>query len=211
LSAVTHLFLWRGVAAPFVHPMFTMMTGLGVGLAVRYRHVGVRILAPVAGYCSAVLLHMGYNAIASFTAGRSLTAAYIAVLLPTLVTLAVTVLLVRRYERRVLRARLRDYTAYGWLRADHLDFIATTRGRRVARRHARRFGKSQRDLVRQFQCGGLDLAVLRDRIVRGVAGAGELHRESQLLARLRLLSRKVMLPDSARPARRELTRENSSW
>jgi protease PrsW len=44
LRAVEHLFLWRGVAAPFVHPMFTMMTGIGVGLAVRHRHVGVREL-----------------------------------------------------------------------------------------------------------------------------------------------------------------------
>jgi len=54
MGAVQSLFLWRGVAAPFIHPMFTMMTGIGIGLAVRYRNVGVRVLAPVVGYCTAV-------------------------------------------------------------------------------------------------------------------------------------------------------------
>ncbi|MEJ7742524.1 MAG: PrsW family intramembrane metalloprotease [Nocardioidaceae bacterium] len=70
LGAVRQLFFWRGLAAPFVHPMFTMMTGAGIGFAVRHRHVGVRILAPVAGFCAAALLHMGYNTIASFAVRR---------------------------------------------------------------------------------------------------------------------------------------------
>ena len=82
LEAVENLFLWRGVAAPFVHPMFTMMTGIGVGLAVRHAHLGVRIVAPVAGFCTAVLLHMGYNAAASFAPGSTLTVVYLAILLP---------------------------------------------------------------------------------------------------------------------------------
>lgn len=211
LQAVEHLFLWRGVAAPFVHPMFTMMTGIGVGLAVRHRHVGVRIVAPVAGFCAAVLLHMGYNAAASFAPGRTLTAVYVAILVPALLTLVAMLLLVRRYEYRVMRARLHDYSVFGWLQADQVAMIASVKGRREARRHASLLGGGQREILRQFQQTGVDLAVLRDRLVRGVVGPAELPREQQLIDRLRELRRKVVLPDSDAVPAPTLTRASSSW
>jgi len=211
LRAVEHLFLWRGVAAPFVHPMFTMMTGIGVGLAVRHRHVGVRILAPVAGFCAAALLHMGYNAAASFAPGRGLTAVYVAVLLPALLTLVGLVLVVRRYEYRVIRARLADYSTFGWLPAEQVDLIATSKGRRRARRHVQPLGRGEREALRRFQEVGVDLGVLRDRLVRGVAGPAELRHEQQLIEQLRRLRQRVVLPDSGRPASRGLSRAASSW
>ncbi len=194
LDAVRGLFVWRGLAAPFVHPMFTMMTGLGIGLAVRYRHVGVRILAPVAGYCAAVILHMGYNTVASFATDQSLHALYFAVLLPTVMALVAVVVVVRRHEQRVIAARLHDYTAFGWLRTAHVPFIVSTSGRRRARIHVRGFGKVEADRVRAFQRAGMDLGVLRDRLVRGVAGPAELARERDLIATMRDLRGKVMLP-----------------
>lgn len=177
LDQVQQVFEWRGIETPFVHSMFTMMTGLGVGLAVRYRHIGVRILAPVAGFCVAVLLHMGFNGIVSFISEGNLASVYVPILLPTLLTLIGLVLLVRRHERRVMRARLHDYTAFGWLRPDHVDYIVTWSGRRKARAYVRPFGRAERRRVRAFQRTGTDLGVLRDRMVRGVAGPRELPRE----------------------------------
>lgn len=211
LRAVEHLFLWRGVAAPFVHPMFTMMTGIGVGLAVRHGHVGVRVLAPVAGFCAAALLHMGYNAAASFAPGRALTAVYVAILVPALLTLLAMVLLVRRHEYRVVEARLGDYSTFGWLPAEHVVLIASTRGRRRARRHVKSFDQDQRETLRRFQQVGVDLGVLRDRLVRGVVGPSELPREQQLIAQLRRLREHVVLPDSGEVAPPRLTRASSSW
>ncbi|MGI8993994.1 MAG: PrsW family intramembrane metalloprotease, partial [Nocardioidaceae bacterium] len=134
LDAVQQLFVLRGLAAPFVHPMFTLLTGLGVGLAVRYRHVGVRILAPVAGYCGAVMLHMGYNTIASFSTRNGLPAVYLALLGPTLLSLVAGARVARRYESRVIAARLTDYSAFGWLKAEHVRYIVSWQGRRQARR-----------------------------------------------------------------------------
>lgn len=211
LQAVEHLFLWRGVAAPFVHPMFTMVTGIGVGLAVRHRHVGVRIVAPVAGFCAAVLLHMGYNAAASFAPGRTLTAVYVAILVPALLALVGLLLLVRRYEYRVIQARLHDYCVFGWLPAEEVTLIASAKGRRRARRHATLLGGGQRETLREFQQTGIELGVLRDRLVRQVVGPEELPREQQLIDRLRKLRRRVVLPDGDTVRAPALSRASSSW
>lgn len=209
LDAVERLFLWRGVAAPFVHPMFTIMTGIGVGIAVRTRHPGVRIVAPVAGFLSAVALHMGYNAATSFAAGRALTAFYLLLLLPALSALIAVVLSVRRHEQRLIAARLADYAAYGWLGPGQIALITTGGGRRRARRYARSGDRSQRDLLRRYLQTGVDLGVVRDQMVRGVAGPDLRARESQLLESLRELRRVVRLPGS--DATPELSREFSSW
>ncbi len=211
LRAVEHLFLWRGVAAPFVHPMFTMLTGIGVGLAVRHHHVGVRIVAPVAGFCGAALMHMSYNAAASFAPGRALTAVYVAILVPTLLTLLALVLLVRRYEYRVISARLGDYSAFGWLQPEQVALIATTKGRRRARRHVKLLGPGDRETLRRYQQVGVDLGVLRDRLVRGVAGRRSTPHERQLIDQLRRLRERVVLPDSGGTSASGLTRASSSW
>jgi RsiW-degrading membrane proteinase PrsW (M82 family) len=211
LDAVQGLFRFRGLAAPFVHPMFTLVSGVGIGLAVRYRHLGVRIVAPVAGYCGAVVLHMGYNTIASFATSDSLKAVYFAILLPTLVALVTVVVVVRRHECRVLAARLHDYTVFGWLKEAHLPFIVYARDRRRARRYARRFGKAEALRLRTFQRAGLDLGLLRDRLVRGVAGPAELSRERELIATMRSLRGRVLLPGVSESPTDELSSAASSW
>ncbi len=211
VDAVQQLFMFRGVAAPFVHPMFTMLTGLGVGLAVRHRHVGVRILAPVAGYCGAVLLHMGYNTIASFATDENLHAVYVALLVPTLLTLVAVVLSVRRHERRVIAARLLDYTTFGWLDAADVPYIVTGKGRREARGHVRALSRAERQLLKTFQRAGIDLGLLRDRLVRGVAGPAALPRERELIATLRSLRGRVALPTGAGARSDRLASVDSTW
>ncbi|MEJ7742286.1 MAG: PrsW family intramembrane metalloprotease [Nocardioidaceae bacterium] len=211
LDAVQDLFRWRGVAAPFVHPMFTMMTGLGLGLALRHRHLGVRILAPVAGFCAAVLLHMGYNTIASFSGEAALVGAYVGVLLPTLVAITVVMFAVRRHERHVLAARLRDYSAFGWLQPDIVDSIVAPKARREARRQAADVSKSQREKVRAFQRVGVSLAVLRDRMVCGAAGPHGLACERELISELRRLRREVVLSGDSELSTGDEAPPSSSW
>lgn len=211
LDAVQELFRWRGMAAPFVHPMFTMMTGLGLGLALHHRHRGVRILAPVAGFCAAVLLHMGYNTIASFSGDTALVGAYVGALLPTLAALTLMIFAVRRHERHVLAARLRDYSAFGWLQREIVDFVVTPKARRAARRHTRDLSKAELAKVRAFQRVGVDLAVLRDRMVRGVAGRHAPERERHLIADLRRLRRDVVLPGDSTSVRGDEGPPRSSW
>jgi RsiW-degrading membrane proteinase PrsW (M82 family) len=181
LDAVRDLFWWRGVAAPFVHPVFTIATGLGIGLALRQRHVGARILAPVAGYLGAVLLHTGYNTLASYATDRALAAIYVGILLPLLLAAVVGLLLVRRHDRRVIAARLNDYVATGWLRPWQADALTTSHGRRAALRYAAQHGRTAKRDTRAWLACGADLGALRDRIVRGVATDDDLRRETELL------------------------------
>jgi protease PrsW len=192
LDAVQHLFLWRGVAAPFVHPMFTMLTGIGIGVAVRYRRPAIRVLAPVAGYVCAVVGHMGYNVAASFTARTDgLWPIYVAVLLPMLLILVGFALWVRGREQRILATRLSDYVAYGWLTPRHVVGVSTMKARSTARRLARRRGSPDLGDVRNYQRVACELGFIRDKIARGVAGKDTVVREAELLASLRLLAPKV--------------------
>lgn len=189
LDAVQHLFLWRGVAAPFVHPMFTMLTGIGIGIAVRYRQPAIRVLAPVAGYVCAVVGHMGYNVAASFTARTDgLWPIYVAVLLPMLLILVGFALWVRSREQRILATRLSDYVAYGWLTPRHVAGVSTMRARMTARRSARRLGSPDLADVRTYQRVACELGFIRDKIARGVAGRDTHAREAELLASLRVLA-----------------------
>jgi RsiW-degrading membrane proteinase PrsW (M82 family) len=192
LDAVQHLFLWRGVAAPFVHPMFTMLTGIGIGVAVRYGGPAIRVLAPVAGYVCAVVGHMGYNVAASFTARTDgLWPIYVVVLLPMLLILFAFALWVRSREQRILATRLGDYAAYGWLTPRHIAGVSTVKARSTARRLARRHGSPDIGDVRNYQRVACELGFIRDKLARGVAGKDTVVREAELLASLRVLAPKV--------------------
>src|SRR5829696_6229516 len=62
------VFIVRGLFSPFAHPLFTGMTGVGLGLASQTTRRAVKVLAPAAGFAAAVLLHAGWNASARLTA-----------------------------------------------------------------------------------------------------------------------------------------------
>jgi RsiW-degrading membrane proteinase PrsW (M82 family) len=211
LDALQYLFRFRGLETPYVHPLFTIMTGIGIGIAVRAHRRATRIVAPAAGFCLAALLHMSYNSMATFaTRSREFNALAFLVLMPVAVLVAGLLLFARRHEGAVLAARLRDFDRFGWLKESTIPYIVEPRGRRQARRHARRLGGAELDLVRAYQRTGMDLAVLRDRMVRGVAGPKDLERERVLIETLREQRRRVHLPAAAGSWQPSIT-TISSW
>ena len=54
-------FVLRGVFGPFAHPMFTMATGIGLGVAATTRRRWLRVVAPLVGWLCAVALHAMWN------------------------------------------------------------------------------------------------------------------------------------------------------
>lgn len=66
--ALVITFLLRGVLSPFAHVSFTMMTGIGCGIARETHKTWVKVAAPFAGYCIAVGLHATWNALAGYSA-----------------------------------------------------------------------------------------------------------------------------------------------
>ncbi len=66
--ALVITFLLRGVLSPFAHVSFTMMTGIGCGIARETHKTWLKVAAPFAGYCVAVGLHATWNALAGYSA-----------------------------------------------------------------------------------------------------------------------------------------------
>ena len=69
LGASIVTFILRGVVSPFAHPLFTSMTGIGLGLA-RQAAAGsaMKFFGPVGGLALAMFLHFLWNFSASFGA-----------------------------------------------------------------------------------------------------------------------------------------------
>jgi RsiW-degrading membrane proteinase PrsW (M82 family) len=59
--ALAGTFALRGILTPWLHPLFTSMTGLGFGIARETDKTWLRWLAPIGGYCAAVFLHCVWN------------------------------------------------------------------------------------------------------------------------------------------------------
>jgi hypothetical protein len=60
-GALTFIFVLRGMAAPFSHPLFTSMTGIGLGWSRQSNNGFVKIVTPVVGFMLAILLHATWN------------------------------------------------------------------------------------------------------------------------------------------------------
>jgi protease PrsW len=97
-AAFTH-FISRGLLLGLLHPVFTAMTGIGIGLAVVSGRNWVRRIAPPAGLLAAVLLHSLHNSMA----GRYIEFHYWLLVPLTFLTLIGIVLLSLRRDGRIVR------------------------------------------------------------------------------------------------------------
>src|SRR6476646_6888580 len=66
VGALTVIFVLRGMAAPFSHPLFTSMTGIGLGWSRQSNNGFVKVVAPVLGFMLAILLHATWNGTATY-------------------------------------------------------------------------------------------------------------------------------------------------
>ena len=115
LEALQNLFVLRGLVTFFGHPLFTAMTGIGLAIALRSKSKIVRVVAPLAGYCVAVFLHMAFNTAASLMQGSNLLFIYLVVALPLVVGMIIFIVRQLFREGRLIRERLIDYVRLGWL------------------------------------------------------------------------------------------------
>src|SRR5947207_1449428 len=66
VGALTFIFVLRGMAAPFSHPLFTSMTGIGLGWSRQSTNGFVKLVMPVLGFMLAILLHATWNGTAMY-------------------------------------------------------------------------------------------------------------------------------------------------
>ncbi|MBN9104099.1 MAG: PrsW family intramembrane metalloprotease [Propionibacteriaceae bacterium] len=180
-QALASIVMLRGVYTAFGHPLFTMMTGIGIAVALRTHSKVVRVLAPLAGYCAAAFLHMLYNSQASMSDGNAQLILYFAVALPMVLTAVVYVVRQILAEGRRLQARLYDYVQLGWLPTSDVQVFSKVRLRAWAPIIAITRGWRCFLATLALQRTLTELAYLRDAEVRGIDGRTAITRERELV------------------------------
>jgi len=165
VELTTATFFIRGILSPFAHVMFTAVTGFAVGLAARRGASAAGAFGPwLLGLTGAVALHALWNGSALL---GDFLALYTALQVPLFVVFIVGVLMLRREESRLTRARLGEYAAAGWFTAQEVDMLATGAGRRAAIAWARTLNGDRVPIMRRFIADATALAAARQRVVTG--------------------------------------------
>ena len=179
-EAMNQLAVMRGGMTFFAHPLFTVMTGIGIAVALGARSRRVRVLAPLTGFLVAALLHMVFNFVASAGGGAGLMLWFVA--LSVVLTATGFTLARMRRERALLEARLADYVRHGWLDDGDVEAFGRRRPRTRARWHALWTGPSTYLATVRLQHAVVELAHLRASVQRGLVDVTGHEREAELLA-----------------------------
>lgn len=183
-EAMTATFIGRCLMSPFAHPMFTMLTGIGIGIAATTRSRAVRWLAPLGGYLLAALVHSMWN-LSALAAGPHFGLIFLSIHLPVFIGFLVFLVWARRREGRTIGQFLRPYADAGWLSVAEVAMLSSMARRREARAWARHnSGRSGLRSMRDFQDAASELAMLRRRMYHSSADATALSTERDLLERL---------------------------
>lgn len=185
-SVTAATFFVRIIMSPFAHPLFTVLTGIGFGVAALSadrQHIR-RVAFPLAGLLLAMGMHAMWNGSSAF-GEYGFFAVYAAFMVPIFGLLTWLVIWTRQRELRTVRAELPAYAVAGWLSPAEPFALGSMRARRIARQYARRHaGKAAAREVARYEAYATSLAFLRHRARRGRAGPDFAVREMELLAAL---------------------------
>jgi hypothetical protein len=186
------------VFSPFAHPLFTSMTGVGVGLAARSPKKWVRVVAPIGGYALAITLHGTWNLLASSQDFGVILAGYTLIMLPALAVMLTVAIVLRSREAKVVGRVLPVYAHVGWFTGQEIAALATISTRRAGRQWARRIaGPMGAKAMSDYQFAASKLAIIRDSLARGVGERGFNEEERQLLSTVD--ARRRFIIDNAQP------------
>ena len=190
---LTVVFILRGTLAPFSHPLFTSLTGIGLGLARQSRNTFVKLLTPVLGLATAISLHSIWNGSIVIFGGAGFLVTYLLIMVPAFAIILIIVFLALRREGRIVREFLISDLQGGVFTPEEYNRLGTIRGRMGANFNAfSRGGLGHWRASRQFHQTASELAFHRSRIARGISSPDAHEREAayqmalrDLLARLR--------------------------
>jgi RsiW-degrading membrane proteinase PrsW (M82 family) len=185
-SVTAATFFIRVIMSPFAHPLFTVLTGIGFGIAALSgdrQHLR-RVLLPLSGLLLAMGMHALWNGSSTFGV-YVFFAVYGAFMLPAFGLLTWLVIWTRQRELRTVREELPAYAVAGWLAPAEPFVLGSMRARRLAREYAgHHLGKPASQAVAQYEAYATSLAFLRHRARRGRAGPHFVVRERELLHEL---------------------------
>ncbi|MBM7771449.1 RsiW-degrading membrane proteinase PrsW (M82 family) [Actinokineospora baliensis] len=197
---VVAAFILRGVLSPFTHPLFTVMIGIGFGVAARSAARRTRVLAPLLGYLAAVVLHALWNTTATIGTANTFLTVYFLVMVPLFGAVVYFVHWHRKREQRVVAAQLPAMVDTGVIVVSEVDLLASMKGRKKWRSQVRaQSGPDAAKAVADYQAAVSELAFLRHAVAAGSAGVDADGREARLLDVVRQARRKAV--DVARATR----------
>jgi RsiW-degrading membrane proteinase PrsW (M82 family) len=186
-SVTAATFFVRIVMSPFAHPLFTVFTGIGFGIAAltAQRQRIRRIVLPLLGLALAMGMHALWNGSASLFGPWGFYAVYGAFMVPAFGLMTWLTIWTRQRELRTISAELPAYAAAGWLAATEPRALSSMRARTMARDFARHaHGPAAAHAVSEYEAFATSLAFLRHRAHRGAAGPDFVEREQELLHHL---------------------------
>lgn len=201
IVGVTTLFVVRCLLSPFAHPLFTTFIGIGVGIAVSTRKPPLRWLAPVVGYCLAVLTHGLWNASTLFGIA-GFASVYLVLMIPAVIGVVWLGTWARRSERVMLAEALGDASRRGLIPATDIGWVVDLGARRTARAHARHHGGPEAlEAMKDYQQAAVELGFLHHRLLRGTAPADYRLRGQDYLARIDAVRPSIAFPGQVVPTR----------
>ncbi len=169
-GVLTFVFILRGMAAPFSHPLFTSMTGIGLGWSRQSQNSFVKFAMPVLGYMLAILMHATWNGSAAFGGGVGFFAAYFLVMGPAFVITLMVVYFSLRREGQVVREFLYPDFQTGFFDPQEYEKLCTIRGRMSMSWNAF-WSQGFSGWRTRMRCNQMasELAFHRSRIARGIS------------------------------------------
>nr|WP_218888514.1 PrsW family intramembrane metalloprotease [Saccharopolyspora hordei] len=212
-GGVLAVFIMRGVLAPFSHPLFSAMFGIGIGMAARTDHKQRRLGYLLGGFAAAFLLHAVWNA-ATLLGGAEFLNVYFLIMVPVFLGTFWLVVWQRKREQRIVIQQLPVLERAGLIVRSEMEMLATLAGRKGWLRKVRRSaGSEAAKAVRDYQIAVTELAFLQHRAAEGrTTSAARRARREKLIEELKQARRSAagtqQAIQTARIKINELTRHN---
>ena len=192
-GTLTLVFILRGALAPFSHPMFTSLTGIGLGLARQSRNTAIKWIAPPFGLLAAMSMHSIWNGSGVLFGGGAFILTYILIMIPAFFIMLVVIALALRREGQIVREHLVVDLQGGLFTQQEYNRLCSIFGRMGLSFDAlSRGGLGHWQAARQLNQTASELAFHRSRVARGITAADAREREAayrmaleDLLKRLR--------------------------
>ena len=168
-EGLTLVIIIRGFFAPFSHPLFTSLTGIGLGLARQSTNLAVKAVTPVIGLLMAIFMHSIWNGSAVFGGGGIFVLTYLIVMVPAFIIILVVISLALRREGQVVREFLVIDLHRGFLTQEEYKQLGSIIGRMGSSFNALTTSgvKGWRSRMRFNQLAS-ELAFHRSRVSRGL-------------------------------------------
>jgi RsiW-degrading membrane proteinase PrsW (M82 family) len=157
----------RLVMAPFAHPLFTTMFGIGVYYALKQRGTAAKLGYLLLGYLGAVLMHGLWNGSALF-GFKTYLSVYVLWMMPVFALAIILAVASRRREQHIIARKLPAMISGGLLTPAEAAWMHSLKTRKTAVYVAGQYGgRPAATSVKRFITQVVELAYVRDRIDRG--------------------------------------------